>query len=104
MIEVITAADFDAKVLGSAEPCIAFFAGDNDPSANIEKVLNEIFDEGETKETVYKINVADAADLAAEYGAKNPPVLIMFEGGQKGRNMIGYRPKPRVKQLFADLA
>ena len=101
MIEVITAADFDAKVLGSADPCIAFFAGDNDPSANIEKVLNEIFDEGETKEVVYKIDAAAEADLAAKYNAKNPPVLICFENGEAGRNMIGYRPKPRVKQLFA---
>ena len=101
MAEQISAAEFQSKVLGADKPVLVdFFATWCGPCKMMAPVIDEIASEKAGQAYVYKLDVDQAQQIAAQYGVMSIPTLILFENGQVKKQVIGAQPKNAVLNLF----
>lgn len=86
-------ATFDEAVTGSDKPVIVdFWAEWCGPCKKIAPILEEIA--GEHSElTVAKLNVDDNPDLAARFNVMSIPTLLVFNGGEVSKRLVGAKSK-----------
>lgn len=74
------------------------------PCKMIAPVLDEIANEmGETVK-IGKVNIDDHQDLAAQYGIRAIPTLLIFKGGQVAEQIVGMRSKRDLKDSLTKAA
>lgn len=97
----VTDASFIADVLQSDKPVVVdFWAEWCGPCKMIAPVLDEIAAAHETV-MIAKLNVDENPQTSAQYGITSIPTLMVFQGGQPVKSIIGAKPKGA---LLADLA
>ncbi|MFF8724858.1 thioredoxin family protein [Streptomyces sp. NPDC015171] len=98
----VTDADFATEVIGSDLPVLVQFTAEwCGPCRQLAPVLKEIaFEEGDLLKVV-QIDVDRNPQTAISYGVMATPTLLLFQGGEPVRSIVGARPKRR---LLADLA
>lgn len=90
----INAESFDAAVTKSAVPVLVdFWAPWCGPCKMISPVLDEIARENADTLRVTKVNVDDNPDLAAKFGVKGIPTLLIFKGGELKETIVGMTSK-----------
>ncbi len=86
--------NFDADVLNSDVPVIVdFWAEWCGPCKMIGPHLEEISNEMSDTVKVAKLNIDDNPDLAAKYGVRSIPTLVMFKNGEPASIQVGAKPK-----------
>ena len=101
MIEIISSAEFQSKVLQATEPVLVdFFATWCGPCKMLAPTLDAVAAEVADRAKVYKVDVDQSPDVAAMYGVMSVPTLILFKGGQPVKQMVGAQPKPALLALF----
>ena len=79
--------NFQSDVLQSSEPVVVdFWAEWCGPCKMIAPALDEIA----------KVNIDENPELAAQFGVRSIPTLLMFKGGEIAANMVGAAPKSRL--------
>jgi len=63
----------------------------------IAPVLDELADEFEGRAKIGKVNIDDQQALAAEYGIRAIPTLLVFSKGQVAEQIVGARSKRDFK-------
>jgi thioredoxin 1 len=63
----------------------------------IAPILDELATELEGKLTVRKVNVDDNGDIAAQYGIRAIPTMLLFKGGQLAEQYVGMMDKASLK-------
>ena len=103
MAEVIKTADeFQTKVLEAKTPVLVdFFATWCGPCRMVAPVIDEIATEKAGQVAVYKVDIDQSPDIASRYGVMSVPTLMVFEGGQVRKQMVGAQPKQNVLALLA---
>ena len=102
MSELLTASQFEEKVLKASQPILVdFFATWCGPCKMLAPVLDEVSAEVVGRGAIYKVDVDQEPTLAAQFGVMSVPTLILFEGGAPKRQMVGAQPKQNVLALFA---
>lgn len=96
----VTDASFIADVLQSTKPVVVdFWAEWCGPCKMISPILEEIAAAHDSI-TVAKLNVDENPQTAATYGITGIPTLLVFQGGQPVKSIVGAKPKGA---LLADL-
>ena len=104
-IAVLTKENFKAEVLDSGVPVLVdFWAEWCGPCKMIAPVLDELADELGDTAKIGKVNIDDSQDLAAEYGIRAIPTLLVFKDGQVAEQIVGLRSKKDLKESITKAA
>jgi thioredoxin 1 len=86
----VTDKSFAADVLQSAEPVVVdFWAPWCGPCKMIAPALEEIAGEMAGKIKIAKVNVDENQDIAAQYGIRSIPTLMIFKDGKLAATKVG---------------
>ena len=86
--------NFQSDVLEAGEPVVVdFWAEWCGPCKMIAPALEEIATEMGGKVKIAKLNIDENPELAAKYGVRSIPTLIMFKGGEVSDMKVGAAPK-----------
>jgi thioredoxin 1 len=90
----VTDKSFAADVLQSAEPVVVdFWAPWCGPCKMIAPALEEIAGEMAGKVKIAKVNVDENQEIAAQYGIRSIPTLMLFKDGKLAATKVGAAQK-----------
>ena len=93
----ITDATFEADVLKSDLPVLVdFWAPWCGPCKMIAPVLDELAPAFDGKAKIVKINVDENQGVAAQYGVRSIPTLLLVKNGQVVGTQVGALPKGQL--------
>jgi thioredoxin 1 len=95
----VSDADFDAEVLKADGPVVVdFWAEWCGPCKMIAPALEDIATELGAKVKIAKLNIDENPELAAQFGVRSIPTLMIFKGGEMASRQVGAAPKQKLQQ------
>ena len=101
MADIVTLTDntFDEEIKGSEAPVLVdFWAEWCGPCKMIAPVLEELAGELGDQIKIAKLNVDDNPDIAMRYNVMSIPTLLVFEGGEVRKRVVGAKGKGALLQ------
>lgn len=101
-VVTLSSSNFEQEVGKSTTPVLVdFWAEWCGPCKMIAPVLDEIAEEKAGKVKIGKVNVDENQELAAKYGIRAIPTLLLFKGGQVQEQMVGMIGKKDLEKKLA---
>jgi thioredoxin 1 len=98
----VTDTSFESEVLNSGKTVVVdFWASWCGPCKMVAPVLDEIAGENKERLTIAKLDVDANPSVAVSYEIRSIPTLIVFQGGQPVKHIIGAKGKA---ELLSDLS
>ena len=98
-ILTLTDRNFSDQVLTSPIPVLVdFWAEWCGPCKMIGPILEELAQEYDGKVRFGKVNIDDHQSLAAEYGIRAIPTLLLFKGGEINDQIVGLHSRREFKE------
>lgn len=95
LIEHLTAQNFAHKTR-SGVVLVDFWASWCMPCKMMAPILNEVAEATAETASIYKLNVDEQQEVAARYGIRNIPTMILFKDGKEVERIIGVKPKDYI--------
>ena len=93
-ILTLTDGNFTDEVLKSAQPVLVdFWAEWCGPCKAVAPILDELAADYNTRVKIGKVNVDEHQAVAAQYGIRSIPTLLLFKGGEVVDQVVGLRSK-----------
>ena len=104
-IVTLTKTNFANEVLQSTNPVLVdFWAEWCGPCKSLAPILDELAEEYQGRVRIGKVNIDEHQELAAQYGIRSIPTLLLFKEGQVAEQVVGLRSKRELKASFDRLA
>lgn len=104
-IVTLTEANFDSEVVKSTTPVLVdFWAEWCGPCKMIAPVLDELAGEYDGRVKVGKVNIDEHQSVAANYGIRAIPTLLLFKDGQVTEQIVGLKSKRDLKSSLDKVA
>ncbi|MDE3099944.1 MAG: thioredoxin [Verrucomicrobiota bacterium] len=98
LILTLTEANFPQQVLQSAQPVLVdFWAEWCGPCKMISPLLDELAGEYDGKVRIGKVNVDEQQTLAAQFGIRAIPTLLVVKQGEVVEQIVGAKSKRDLK-------
>ncbi|MBK6735232.1 MAG: thioredoxin [bacterium] len=96
-------ANFATEVTGSDVPVLVdFWAPWCGPCKMLGPTIEQLAGEFAGKAKVGKVNVDDNQDLAAQFGIRGIPTVLLFKGGKQVGSFVGLKPKEELAKALTD--
>ena len=93
--------NFEKEVLESSEPVLVdFWAAWCAPCKKLAPVIDELATSYGGRIKVAKLNVDEASMVAARYGIKSIPTVILFKNGKPVEQIVGLQPRDSFAKLI----
>ena len=97
----VDAASFETTVLQAATPVLVdFWAPWCGPCRMVSPIVDELAGEYEGRVAFVKVNTDESPQIAARFGIRSIPTLIVFKGGKAVTQIVGFRPKKELQQTL----
>jgi thioredoxin 1 len=103
-VAAVTDTDFESEVLGADRPVLVEFTADwCGPCRQLAPVLSAVAREEAGRLKVLQIDADTNPETVIRYGVLSMPTLMVFDGGEPVKSMVGARPKRRLLQELEDV-
>lgn len=97
----LSAENFEAEALKETLPVlIDFWAEWCGPCRMIAPTVAQLADDYAGKVKFCKLNVDNSREIAAKYGIRSIPTLMLFKAGQVKDTIVGAQPKESLKAFL----
>lgn len=95
----VTEQNFEQEVLKSELPVLVdFWAPWCGPCRAVTPVVEKVATDLQGKLKAVKCNVDESQSLAAKFGIRSIPSLLMFRGGEVIDSVVGFLPEAELKK------
>lgn len=101
MAKIFNDQTFESEVLnGKGLALVDFYADWCAPCRMVAPIIEELASEYEGKAIIGKVNVDESPSIAAKYGIRSIPTIMVFKDGEVLETQIGALPKEMLKELI----
>lgn len=98
----VESADHFADLTGDGVVLVDFYADWCGPCKQLEPIVESLA--AETPATVAKVDIDQHQNLAAEYGVRGVPTLLLFADGEPVERLVGMQEESQLRSLVESYA